>query len=265
VAGRHPAVRVGPARGQRHRLRLRHRRGPAGGRQPGQRHRLRVRRADHRRPQRRHDHRHHRPAVHPAAGGRPGRPHRRRRELLLRDLRPARHQRRPGMSSLEPESESGESGLVGVLVARDTGSTVVACGFLVDVFCLGVKNTNGPKTIDRRQAPGLHPDVLQRVVQQASRPGTAGTSPAYRVRSGGLRAKPGLRTPSRLRQGRRASRRLGGRQQRRHVRPGRKPFYINGPRDDTYGIMAKLRQAVGDGNFDYLVQFPGPAEVTLRN
>jgi hypothetical protein len=44
-----------------------------------------------------------------------------------------------------------------------------------------------------------------------------------------------------------------------------KPFYINGPRDDTYGIMAKLRQAVGDGNFDYLVQFPGPAWVTLRN
>jgi len=26
-----------------------------------------------------------------------------------------------------------------------------------------------------------------------------------------------------------------------------KPFYINGPRDDTYGTMAKLRQAVGDG------------------
>ena len=24
-----------------------------------------------------------------------------------------------------------------------------------------------------------------------------------------------------------------------------KPFYINGPRDDTYGIMAKLRQTVG--------------------
>jgi hypothetical protein len=38
-----------------------------------------------------------------------------------------------------------------------------------------------------------------------------------------------------------------------------KPFYINGPRDDTYGNMAKLRRAVGDGNFDYLVQFPGPA------
>jgi len=37
-----------------------------------------------------------------------------------------------------------------------------------------------------------------------------------------------------------------------------KPMYINGPRDDTYGTMAKLRRAVGDGNFDYLIQFPGP-------
>jgi hypothetical protein len=37
------------------------------------------------------------------------------------------------------------------------------------------------------------------------------------------------------------------------------PFYINGPRDDTYGNLAKLRRRVGDGNFDYLVQFPGPA------
>ena len=33
-----------------------------------------------------------------------------------------------------------------------------------------------------------------------------------------------------------------------------KPFYMNGPRDDTYGNIAKLRRAVGDGNFDYLIQ-----------
>jgi hypothetical protein len=38
-----------------------------------------------------------------------------------------------------------------------------------------------------------------------------------------------------------------------------KPFYINGLRDDTYGNLAKLRRAVGGGNFDYLIQFPGPA------
>ena len=58
------------------------------------------------------------------------------------------------LPTAESESgESGESGLVGVLVARDTGSTVLACGLMVDVFCLGVKDTNGPKTMDRRKLP----------------------------------------------------------------------------------------------------------------
>src|SRR5881275_910337 len=35
---------------------------------------------------------------------------------------------------------SGESGLVNVLVARDAGSRVSACGYLVDAWCLGVQN-----------------------------------------------------------------------------------------------------------------------------
>ena len=33
---------------------------------------------------------------------------------------------------------------------------------------------------------------------------------------------------------------------------------INGPRDDAYGTLAKLRRTAGDGKFDYLIQFPGP-------
>jgi len=37
--------------------------------------------------------------------------------------------------------------------------------------------------------------------------------------------------------------------------PGRR---LQPGRDDTYGTLAKLRQTVGDGNFDYLVQFPVP-------
>jgi len=47
----------------------------------------------------------------------------------------------------------GESGLVGVVVAREHGSSVSACGYLVDVWCLGVKNCMGPKTMDRRKLP----------------------------------------------------------------------------------------------------------------
>jgi len=46
-------------------------------------------------------------------------------------------------------------------------------------------------------------------------------------------------------------------QQRRDVRPGRQAVLHQRPRDDTFGIIAKLRRTAGDGNFDYLVQFPG--------
>src|ERR1700722_13285634 len=59
----------------------------------------------------------------------------------------------PGDRGTSAQTRGAGAGLVGVLVPRDTGSTVVACGFLVDVFCLGVKNTNGPKTMDRRKFP----------------------------------------------------------------------------------------------------------------
>lgn len=42
---------------------------------------------------------------------------------------------------------------MGILVAREHGSSLSACGYLVDVWCLGVKDCNGPKTIDRRKLP----------------------------------------------------------------------------------------------------------------
>lgn len=96
----------------------------------------------------------------------------------------------PGLSAAE--SESGESGLVGVLVARDTGSTVVACGFLVDVFCLGVKDTNGPKTMGRRKLPEFTRTFFSARACAAPRRGAAGPGPACRVRGGGLCPEPGL-------------------------------------------------------------------------
>ncbi len=167
----------------------------------------------------------------------------------------------PGMSP--PESESGESGLVGVLVARDTGSTVLACGFLVDVFCLGVKNTNGPRTMDRRKLP----DFIRTFFSAWSRrpPVPAPLELARHVvfgavdyaRSLGFEPHPDFAKGAALLGDWEAS--------SSNVTFGHdgKPLYINGPRDDTYGTMAKLRQTAGDGNFDYLVQLPG--SLTRRN
>jgi hypothetical protein len=48
-------------------------------------------------------------------------------------------------------AESGPSGLVNVLVVREKGGSAVVCGYMVDVWCLGVKDALGPKSVDRRK------------------------------------------------------------------------------------------------------------------
>src|SRR4051812_37881716 len=54
----------------------------------------------------------------------------------------------------EPAEEETSSGLVGVLVAREAGrSRVSVCAWLVDVYCLGVKNDLGPKVQYRSSLP----------------------------------------------------------------------------------------------------------------
>ena len=57
-----------------------------------------------------------------------------------------------------PDSDApgdlGREGLVTVLVAADrSGSKVSVCGYLVDVYCLGVKDALGPHSLDRFRRP----------------------------------------------------------------------------------------------------------------
>jgi hypothetical protein len=163
----------------------------------------------------------------------------------------------PGMSP--PESVTGESGLVGVLVARDTGSTITACGFLVDAFCLGVKNTNGPKTMDRRKLPDFVRVFFSAWSGQPPVPAPLELArhivfgAVDYARSLGFEPHPDFAKGAAL---------LGdweaGSSDVTFGHDG-KPLYINGPRDNTYGIIATLRQTAGEGNFDCLIQFPGPA------
>jgi len=161
----------------------------------------------------------------------------------------------PGVS--RPESESGESGLAGVLVARETGSTVLACGFLVDVFCLGVKDTNGPKTMNRRKLPDFARNFFSAWSNQSPVP--APLELARHIVYGAVDYARSLGFEPHHDFARGAALLGDWEEESSDVRFGRdgKPFYINGPRDNTYGVMAKLRQTAGDGNFDYLVQFPG--------
>lgn len=166
----------------------------------------------------------------------------------------AGHDDWPGMTPAE--QEQGMSGLVGVLVARDAGSTVTACGYLVDVFCLGVKDTLGPKTMNRRKLP----DFVQLVFSAWSglAPVPAPLDLARHVVFGavdyarglGFEPHPDFASGAPL---------LGDWQ------PGSsdvtfghdgKPLFINGPHDNVPAILAKLRKTAGKGNFDTLIGGP---------
>ena len=54
-----------------------------------------------------------------------------------------------------PPPEDGMTGLAAVVVARrHRPQRVSVCGYLVDTFCLGVKNTLGPELMHERDLPG---------------------------------------------------------------------------------------------------------------
>lgn len=158
------------------------------------------------------------------------------------------HPEWPGLQATE---DTG-SGLVGVLVAREHGSTVSACGYLVDVWCLGVKNCNGPKTMDRRKLPDFTGNFFRTFSQP---PVPAPLELARHVVFGavdyarGLGFDPHPDFPK-------CQAHLGDWNASSDITFGRDgmPLYIEGPHDDTFRIMRTLRKTVGDGNFHYLCQ-----------
>ncbi len=146
--------------------------------------------------------------------------------------------------------EAGESGLVIVVVARERGSSVRVCEFLVDTWCLGVKNALGPKPVERRKLPSFCADAFR------SYPGAPVEVPlvlAQRIVFGAVGYARGLGFEPHA-DFAKAAGHLGEWDGVCDLEFGRDgvPMYIEGPHDDTWRIMRTLRQNVGDGNFHYL-------------
>jgi hypothetical protein len=56
---------------------------------------------------------------------------------------------------------NGPTGIAVVLLARaGRHDRVSVCGYLIDTFCLGVKNVIGPQQMRRRNLPDLHPQPI---------------------------------------------------------------------------------------------------------
>ncbi len=146
----------------------------------------------------------------------------------------------------------GFGGVVSVLVARDAGrNRVSVCGYLVDSYCLGVKNVLGPELMGVRKyedfirtffggygdPPLSVPlDLAQELVLGAvdfARGLGFEPHPEYEAAREhmGSRPRPGAITFG-----------LNG-----------KPFYVQGPYDDADRIMRRLERTTGRGKFEFMV------------
>jgi hypothetical protein len=148
--------------------------------------------------------------------------------------------------------DPGASGLVSVLVTRQARyGKVRVCGWLVDVWCLGVKDTIGPRGMDQRRAAELTGSYF---AAYQARPLAAPLDLAQHLVFGavayarrlGFEPAPGFdQTTSHL----------GAWTDPSAITFGRdgKPLFVQGPHDNAASILNTLQRSVGPNNFHYLV------------
>jgi hypothetical protein len=128
----------------------------------------------------------------------------------------------------------------------------LVASYLVDYWCLGVKNVLGPRKLNRTKYEAMvekaysqfHQDYRKITLEQAQ---------AIIFGAVEYAQKLGLKPH---RDWTKAKEHLG--QPSENLLPiefGRKgkPFYVSGPYDNSDKIVASLRETVGEGNFDYLM------------
>jgi hypothetical protein len=156
---------------------------------------------------------------------------------------------------LDPDAPTNvieQTGFAQVFIARNDRQRLSVCSYLVDYWCLGVKDTFGPRKMDRFEYESLLRDLSHRFEESFTE---VTLEQAQAIVFGALdyAAKLGLEPHADFAK---SKPHLG-------LRPDSlipiefgkdgKPYYINGPFDNPDKILAKLHQAVGAGNYDYTI------------
>lgn len=170
------------------------------------------------------------------------------------DLPPDSVRGYPRLASLGQEPDPDTGGFAQVLLARqERASKVTVTGFLVDVYCLGVKNVTDPEVMGSGSLTAYVPTYysafdhppLSIDVEQAQ--GIVHGAVAY-ARSLGFEPAVGFAD---------AAVHLGTPPEDLPAigfgRAG-KPFYISGPYDDPRMVVQALERTCGHGNYHYVAQ-----------
>jgi hypothetical protein len=148
--------------------------------------------------------------------------------------------------------DRGASGLVSVLVTRQPRyGKVRVCGWLVDVYCLGVKDTIGPRSMDQRRAAEFTGSYF---AAYQARPLAAPLDLAQHLVFGAVAyaRRLGFEPASGFDQ---TTSHLGSWIGPSAITFGRdgKPLFVQGPHDNAASILNTLERSVGPNNFHYLV------------
>ncbi|MGH3941629.1 MAG: helix-turn-helix domain-containing protein [Pseudonocardiaceae bacterium] len=158
-------------------------------------------------------------------------------------------------------TEHGPDGITTVAVARRyRPQRVSVCGYLVDVYCLGVKNALGPKIMNDRELPDFL-DMFFDVFKSVGGPIEAPLELARHLVWGAvdfahrLGFEPHPDFPA-------TAGHLGSWQESSAITFGRDgtPFYVQGPHDDPTKVLRTLEKSVGEDNFHFSTVATAPSE-----
>jgi len=149
--------------------------------------------------------------------------------------------------------KSGTRGLGLVSVARTIGhDKLTVCTYLVDYWCLGVKDVTGPRKLNDRKYQELlarsfglfHEDSHQISLTEAQAIVLGAVNYAQEL---GLSPHKDFEKGGREHLGE-----WNGEPQLTFGYKG-EPFYVSGPHDNPERIIKTLTDTVGEGNFDYML------------
>ena len=150
----------------------------------------------------------------------------------------------------------GCDGLATVVVARERRhDRVSVCSFLVDTHCLGVKETIGPRVMDKSELERFKKLVFS---DYTLPPCSAPIDLAQHLVLGAVdyARELGFKPAKDFA---RCAGHLGVWRGECAIRFGRrgKPMYVAGPYDDVRHVMGTLERTVGSGNYDFVVGLAG--------
>jgi hypothetical protein len=151
-------------------------------------------------------------------------------------------------------ADTEQQGMACVAVARrHRPQRMSVCGYLVDTYCLGVKNTLGPRIMNDRDLPAFL-TMFFGAIQDGEPPLEVPVELARHLVCGAADYARGLGFEPHADYAATAGH-LGSWSEPSAITFGQDgmPMYVSGPHDNPRAVLSTLARTVGEGNFHYLV------------